>query len=104
MLPEDLLGHQVVVEAYTGTTGNGVKQYALPETVACLVEPKRRLVRDERGDQIVSETTVYANPPLIAPPQSRVTLPSGHGTTVIVYADHDGGGLPTPDHVELNLA
>lgn len=103
MLPDELLGHQVVVEAYLGMTGNGVKQYAPAVTVDCLVEAKRRMVRDERGEQVVSETTVYAQPGLTAPPPSRVTLPSGHKTTVIVVGDHDGGGLPTPDHVALYL-
>lgn len=102
-IPAFLLVHQVLVEAYAGTTGNGVKQYAPGQTVRCFVDQKRRLVRDQRGEQVVSETTVYAPLATVAPPQSRVTLPGGRQTTVITESRRDGGGLPTPDHVELAL-
>lgn len=102
-LPDFLLVHQVVIEAYAGTTGNGVKQYAPPATVDCFVAAKRRLVRDPRGNQVVSETTVVARLDTIAPPESKVILPDGRTTTVITQSRADGGGLPTPDHVELAL-
>jgi hypothetical protein len=36
------------------------------------------------------------------PPESEVDV-NGRTTSVIVFHKHDGGGLPTPDHVEVAL-
>jgi len=97
LLPEP---HQVSVEAYQGSGGTG-DVYAAPVTVTGFVVEKRRLVRAPDGSQVVSESTVYAPPGTVAPPRSRVTLPSGDVTLVITAPLLDGAGLGLPDHREI---
>ncbi|MEU2563216.1 hypothetical protein ABZ626_28335 [Streptomyces longispororuber] len=54
-----------------------------------------------RGSHLSS--TVYALPDARCPARSRVTLPDGRQTTAIAALTRDGGGLPTPDHLEVQL-
>lgn len=103
-LPDVMLQHQVTIEAWTGTNGYGVDIYAAPVNEECFVEDKRRLVRSATtGDEVVSESTVYLQLDASAPPESRVTLPSGRVATVITALRRDGGDLPVPSHLELAL-
>lgn len=101
-IPGWLLRHSVTVEAFEGAGAYG-PVYGAAVTVRALVRPGLRLVRAPDGSEVVSSTTVFARRGLTAPPGSRVTLPDGRVTTVIACLDQDGGGLPTPDHVELQL-
>lgn len=97
------LRHQVTVEPYLGDNGYG-PQYGDSVTVRCFLEEKTRLVRDPDGREVTSSSTVYCRLDAVdAPPESRVTLPDGRKTTVIDQARHDGGGLPLPDHLEVQL-
>ncbi len=96
-----LLRHQIVVEPYLGQAASGPR-YDGPTTVACFVDDKRRKVRNEVGDEVISESTVYCRLETVAPPKSRVTV-NGREAFVITAARRDGGGLPTPDHLELFL-
>ncbi|WP_228975204.1 hypothetical protein [Streptomyces sp. DH12] len=103
-MPAFLLRHEVVVEPYLGASAYGPR-YGPQVTVAGLLEQGTRTVRAPSGAEVTSSSTLRA--PLDAPdipPQSRVTLPDGDQTTVIAVLRHDGGGLPTPDHVEVQLA
>lgn len=101
-IPEDMLVHTVTVRRYLGTGATGAV-FAAADTLACFVEDSRRLVRDNDGNEVVSETTFYAMPDTAdIPPESEVDV-NGRTTTVIVFRNRDGGGLPTPDHVEVNL-
>lgn len=100
--------HTATVETYLGTNGYGADTFAAPVVLAppngCLIEPKRRLVRDSTGEQVISETTVYtypANAALFAP-SSRVTI-NGTVSRVIVVAPFESGDLDLPDHVVINL-
>lgn len=99
----DAAGKDVVVEAYAGKTGAGTVQYAAPVTVRMLVDATRRFVRDANGNQVVSETTLYAPLDTVCPPQSRVTVPGKPASTVITVAELDGGTLPVPSHLEVAL-
>lgn len=99
-MPAMLLRHTVTVERYEGSSAYG-ETYAAPVPLDCFREHKRRLVRDAAGNEVVSETTLYAMPdtdPI--PAGSRVTV-DGTATTVIAADLKDGGGLPTPDHLEV---
>jgi hypothetical protein len=101
-IPEYLLQHEVLIEAAAGTSGFGVTLYGPAVAEACFVEDKRRLVRSATtGDEQVSEATVYLRLDADAPPESRVTLPSGRTATVINAWRRDGGDLPVPSHLEL---
>lgn len=100
MIPDFLLQHTVTIEPFEGSGANG-PVYGAPVTVPCLRDDKRRLVRGASGSQVVSSTTVYCQPGTVAPPESRVDLGS-RVATVITTADHDGGTLPVPSHVEVS--
>lgn len=104
-LPAWLLTHTVTVEAYEGDSAYE-PQYAAPVTVRCLLEQKIRTVRNREGQEVVSSGTFYARldeAQAICPAESRITLPDGSTTLVIAALPRDGGGLPTPDHLEVQL-
>ena len=100
-VPAWLLRHEVTVEPYEGEGPFGA-QYGPAATVACFVDDKRRLVRSPAGEEVVSESTFYAALDTVCPVDSRVTV-NGRVTTVLVASRRDGGGLPTPDHLEVAL-
>lgn len=101
-LPGWMMPHTVTVEPLTGTGPYG-DVYGPAQTIRCLVEDTRQLVRALDGSEVVSQTTVYAPPGLAAPPDSKVTLPSGRVSYVITASGHDDGGLGGWQHTELNL-
>lgn len=100
-MPGWLLRHKVTVEPYLGQSAAGPR-YGPAVTVRCFVDDTRRLVRDAAGVQVVSESTVYCQLGVTAPPKSRVNV-FGREAFVITAKRRDGGGLPTPDHLELAL-
>ncbi|GGR71168.1 MULTISPECIES: hypothetical protein [Streptomyces] len=101
-IPGWLLRHRIRVEPYRGTSSKG-PVYGPPQDVRCFLDEQTRTVRSPGGDEVTSSSTAYAAPGTTVPPQSRVTLPSGRVTRVITLLNRDGGGLPTPDHVEIQL-
>lgn len=103
-LPGFLLRHRVVVEPYEGDSAYG-EVYGAAVTVRCFLDQSTRLVRDKDGRQVTSGATFHCRLTAITdiPPDSRVTLPDGRKTTVILGRRRDGGGLPTPDHWEVSL-
>ncbi|MFI7014387.1 hypothetical protein [Streptomyces sp. NPDC050164] len=102
-LPGMWLRHQVTVEPYEGNSAVG-EVYGDPVLVRCWLEKKTRLVSAPDGRQVTSSSTFYCRLGAVdAPPESRVTLPDGRKTTVIEQIENDGGGLPLPDHLEVQL-
>lgn len=101
-IPPNLLRHTVTVRRYLGAGAAGAR-YDTPEQVPCFVDDARRLVRDNDGREVVSETTFYAAPTLAEIPVESEVDVNGRTTTVIVTKKRDGGGLPTPDHWEVSL-
>lgn len=102
-IPRWLLRHTVTVEAYQGDSAYG-PVYGPPAAVRCFVEDGAKLIRNDQGHEVVSTARLYARlDTTTAPAQSRVTLPSGRTATVITAHRRDGGGLPTPDHLEVAL-
>ncbi|MFF5980851.1 hypothetical protein ACFY78_18600 [Streptomyces olindensis] len=103
-LPGMWLRHQVTVEPYEGNSAVGAL-YGDPVEVRCFLEEKNRLVRAPDGREVTSSSRFFCRLDAVnAPPESRVTLPGGRTTTVIDQQRHDGGGLPLPDHLEVQLA
>jgi hypothetical protein len=102
LIPRFLMRHKVTIEAYRGSTSKG-PSYGPPQVVRCFLDEQTRGVRSPAGEQVTSTSTAYADPGTTAPPLSRVTLPGGRVTKVIQTKNRDGGGLPTPDHVEIQL-
>lgn len=101
-IPGWLLRHRITVEPYRGASSKG-PIYGPPQTVRCFVDEQTRTVRSPGGEEVTSSSTAYAAPGTVVPALSRVTLPSGRVTTVIAVLNRDAGGLPTPDHVEIQL-
>ena len=100
-LPGFLMRHSVSVEPYKGSGAYG-PQYGPAVNVKCFRDDRRQLVRAPNGDEVVSETTIYCRLTENIPAESRVTL-SGRTTTVITVKERSGGGLATPDHLEVVL-
>lgn len=104
---DDLNGlfmHTVKVETYQGTGAYGDTWGPMSGDMPALVDHGRRLVRDERGSEVVSEATVrlplsYAD---AVPPGSRVYL-RARTATVISRKEWDGTALDLPSHVEVTL-
>lgn len=102
LIPSFLLTHTAWVEPFLGNSATGPR-YGPSSEVRCFVEEKTRMVRDPGGEEVTSSSTFYARPTAVCPAKSRVTLPSGRKTTVIEAIRQEGGGLPTPDHLEVRL-
>lgn len=105
VIPAFLLTHSVAVAAYEGDSAYGPR-YAAPVAIRCFLEQKTRTVRDREGQEVVSSGTFYARldeAHAACPAESKVTLPDGTETRIIAALPHDGGGLPTPDHLEVQL-
>lgn len=100
-IPAFLLKHEVVVEPYLGETGTG-PSYGAPTNVRCFREDVRKLVRNEVGEQVVSESRVFCLPGTVAPPKSRVQV-NGRQAFVIITKDHNSGTPEPLDHVEVAL-
>ncbi|MEE1814211.1 hypothetical protein PUR59_04145 [Streptomyces sp. SP18ES09] len=102
LIPRFLMRHRVGIEPYLGSTSKG-RAYGPSTTIRCFIDEQTRMVRSPAGEQVTSSSTVYADPDITVPEGSRVTLPDGQITTVIFAKTRDGGGLPTPDHIEIAL-
>lgn len=94
-------------EAYEGSGAYGGVYATAAEVTPCVVQNTRRRVRsqtaDAAGGEVTSETTVWCPPGTVLPPGSRVTLPSGRVTRVIVASELTAQGWDLPEHVELAL-
>lgn len=102
-LPGVWLQHTVSVEPYEGNSARG-PVYGAAVSVRCFLEEKNRMVRAANGNEVVSSATFYCRLDAVdAPPESRVTLPSGRITTVLTQARQDAGTLPLPEHLEVVL-
>lgn len=99
--------HEVVIEPLIGSGPYGDK-YGPEYTALAAIDDRTRQVVDQDGVESVSQTTVvFPRPVGHIRPGSRITLPATHGgrtSHVISCRVADGGGQPTPDHVEVNLA
>jgi hypothetical protein len=99
---DDFQPTTVSVATRTGTGANG-DIYAAPVDVECFLEDARHLVRSATGEQVVSESTVFADPDK-APkftPGSKVTLPTR--TALVILAKVNAIGDPDVDHTAVSL-
>ncbi|MFT4189869.1 MAG: hypothetical protein QM621_15000 [Aeromicrobium sp.] len=103
-IPAWLLPHTVTVETYAGASGLGDRHEAPQVVDRVRVDHTRRLVRDENGDEVVSEATVYARTvraPLFTP-GTRVDLGSRVALVIAANVRTDGGAGGW-QHVEVTL-
>lgn len=101
-IPAFLLRHRVTVEPFTGTWG----QYGPPVAgVRCAKEEKLGTATTQAGVVRYASATLLFRPdrmPLLAE-GSRITLADGRNGYAQAVTLHDGGGVPTPDHVAVGL-
>lgn len=92
-------------EAYEGSGAYGDVYADAAEVTPCVVQAMRRRVRvqtqDAAGEEALSETAVFCPPGTVLPPGSRVTLPDGRVTRVLVASTLNASGHDLPEHVEL---
>ena len=79
------MAETVAVQTYQGDAGRG-PVYATSANVICKIHSKRRLVRNEAGEEVVSERTLYVNYADEAKftPESRVTFSTVVSTVIAV--------------------
>lgn len=112
-IPSWLLTHSCTILPWQGTSGDGADVYGDPIAVSnCFIDESRTIARGNAannapGDVVTSGTKIFAALSLDTSailPGSRVTYASGPTTRtafVSTVQRRDGGGLPTPDHVEI---
>lgn len=98
--------HTVLIARWTGS--GAVEGYAAPVATAGFVHDGSKLVAGPDGKEITSSAQVALpiGTPYV-PVNSLVTLPAqfgGRQARVVASAVGDGGGQPTPDHIELSLS
>lgn len=98
-----LLVHRITVEPYTGESANGPVYGPPVANVRAFVDQQTRRVTAPNGEQVISGSTAICPLSTVAPAQSRITLADGTVTLVINAKRRDAPGLPTPDHLELQL-
>ena len=82
---KQLLIHTITLEKYSSTSASGDKSFdtAGAVEVKARVEHQTRLVRDDAGRQVASQTFIIASPTdvdgndVTFAPSDRITLPSG---------------------------
>lgn len=100
-IPRWLLRHRVTVENPLGSNATG-PVYDEPHVLDGFVLAQPRQVRDAEGREVTCPATVYLDPSSHVTVGARVTV-DGRVATARQVTRHDGGGLPTPDHVEVAL-
>lgn len=80
--------HTISIEPFLGSGAYG-SAYGPPVSVVCHVEDAIRLVRTSAGDEVVSSSTVYCDPTVVIPPESRVTV-NGRVTSALTVSDFSG--------------
>ncbi|RLU85883.1 hypothetical protein CTZ27_26310 [Streptomyces griseocarneus] len=101
-LPAFLLRHRISVEPYLGEGAYGARYGARIEDVPALAAETVRMVRAVDGREVTSTAQVIADPDLICPVGSRITLPDGRVTTALSVARHTAPGLPVPACTEVS--
>lgn len=94
-VPGFLLVHTCTVEPYLEW---GV--YGAAAAVRCFVAEKLASA-GPAGTERIAQVTVVCRPRENIPAGSRITLSGGRRGYAAAVAVHDGGGLPTPDHLEI---
>lgn len=100
--PAFLKRHTVTVEPYLGESAYGPR-YGPPTDHAGLLERRIRVVRGQNGEETTASATFRTVLDAGITAEARVTLPDGRRTTVIAVVPHDGGGLPVPESLEVQL-
>ena len=75
-------------------------EYGDPETVACRIDSRRRIVIDAEGEERVSDTTLFMPAEVDVPEGSRVTVDGAERTVISV---HPVRGRSHTHHKEVSV-
>jgi hypothetical protein len=98
------LNTTVIWEPFTSYSGTGKPTYDPAVELKCFMEGVRRIVRDRRGEEVISNWTLYFDDSRVASMtlQDRITLPSGEQPPIILISPlYDSKG--NVDHYEVYL-
>ena len=95
-IPRFLTRHSMLVEPYLGWN-----TYGAATPVRCFYDPKITDRFTQAGVAVHESISLYCVPEANVPTGSRLTLPDGRSAYAAASARRGGGGLPTPDHVEV---
>lgn len=96
-VPGWLLRHRCTVEPYEDW---GV--YGPPRSLTCFIN-EALASAGPAGSERVAQLTIVAKPYEQVPAGSLITLADGRKGYAAAMVHHDGGGLPTPDHIEIAM-
>jgi hypothetical protein len=108
-IPAMLLRFLAVVEPYQGAGAHGPILGPPAPAMPCFAEVRRSLTVDRESRRITSTATVWLPLGTDCPAESMVTVLRRDSslliarTRVLAATPRDGGGLPVPDHLELQL-
>ncbi len=94
-VPDFLLVHTAVIEPYIAWG-----EYGPAAAQKCFWE-ERMAGGGVTGTERRAQHTVYLKPGVTCPAGSRVTHRDGRKGYASAVVNYDGGGLPTPDHLEV---
>lgn len=100
-IPAELLVHEIEIAPFIGQGATG-PHHGPYEPTAAFVDEHRRIVRAPDGRTVTSGTTAYVDLDTEIGPEALVRV-RGRAARVVEIRHRDGGGLPTPDHIEIIL-
>lgn len=98
-IPPWLLVHTVTIERSLGVNANG-PVFDAPVDVAAFVDPSRTRETGDETAERVARATIFVPLDTTVDTGDRITV-NGRVSTVVEVLRRDGGGLPTPDHIEI---
>jgi head-tail adaptor len=96
-VPAWLLRHTCTVEPYQGWA-----LYGAPYELQCFIA-ENLAAAGPTGTERIAQITIVARKDADVPAGSRITLGDGRRGYAAAVAVHDGGGFPTPDHMEIAM-
>lgn len=92
----------ITIERYQGDSAYG-PQYEDPETVEGMVEQEKSWTRNQEGDVVVSEATLYLSPDISPPPvQSKITF-DGSEHFILSVREPEDRLIGKRHHIECDL-
>ena len=93
------LNQTVTIKRFLRSTDTGRAEYAPPEVLRCRLQNDRQLVRDEKGDQVVSEAALYC----VEPVGPKYVLVINERDTPVIRAAAKVDLYGQYDHTEVRL-
>lgn len=101
-IPSFVLIHRATLERLEGHSGQG-PIYKDPEEIDCYIEPNKRKVQNNDGDEIITSALMLISPSLeVPPPGSKITF-EGDEYEVVDTGPRDEILSNSRHHTEVDL-